>query len=90
MAKFIDGKKIAADVRREIAAETAAFKEAHGFAPGLTVIIVGEDPASQVYVRNKKRACEEKIFMPLCTEKGRLFRNCGNIVRKTGRKEGVP
>ncbi len=62
MAKLIDGKRIAADVRREIAEETAAFKAAHGFAPGLTVIIVGEDPASQEYVRNKKRACEEVGF----------------------------
>lgn len=62
MAVLIDGKKIAADVRGEIAAETEAFKKAHGFAPGLTVIIVGEDPASQVYVRNKKRACEEVGF----------------------------
>ena len=62
MAKLIDGKKIAAEVRRNIAEETAAFKAAHGFAPGLAVIIVGEDPASQVYVRNKKRACEEVGF----------------------------
>lgn len=62
MAALIDGKKIAAEVRAQIAAETTAFKKKNGFAPGLTVIIVGEDPASQVYVRNKKRACEEVGF----------------------------
>lgn len=62
MAKLIDGKKIAAETRAQIAAETAAFREEYGFAPGLTVIIVGTDPASQVYVRNKKRACEEVGF----------------------------
>ena len=62
MAKLIDGKKISAAVRAEIAEETKKFTEEHGFAPGLTVIIVGQDPASQVYVRNKKRACEEVGF----------------------------
>ena len=62
MAKLIDGKKISAAVRAEIAEETKKFIEEHGFAPGLTVIIVGQDPASQVYVRNKKRACEEVGF----------------------------
>ena len=48
MAKLIDGKKISAAVRADIAAETKKFIEEHGFAPGLTVIIVGQDPASQV------------------------------------------
>ena len=62
MAQIIDGKKISAAVRGEIAKETKQFVDEHGFAPGLTVIIVGEDPASQVYVRNKKRACEEVGF----------------------------
>ncbi len=62
MAALIDGKKIAAEVRGEITAETKAFIEENGYAPGLTVIIVGENPASQVYVRNKKKACEEVGF----------------------------
>lgn len=62
MAKLIDGKKIAAETRADIAARTAAFTREYGFAPGLAVIIVGEDPASQVYVRNKKKACEEVGF----------------------------
>ena len=62
MAKLIDGKAIAKAIREELAEKTAAFREKNGFAPGLAVIIVGEDPASQVYVRNKRRACEEVGF----------------------------
>jgi len=62
MAKIIDGKAISAQIRAEISEETAKFKSKRGYAPGLAVIIVGQDPASQVYVRNKKRACEEVGF----------------------------
>ena len=62
MAKIIDGKAISKQVREEIAARVVEFKVKHGKAPGLAVIIVGNDPASQVYVRNKKRACEEVGF----------------------------
>ena len=62
MAKLIDGKQISAQIRGEIKDETAAFVTEFGYAPGLAVVIVGEDPASQVYVRNKARACEEVGF----------------------------
>ena len=62
IAKIIDGKAISAAIRAEIKAETQSFLEKHGIRPGLAVIIVGEDPASQVYVRNKRRACEEVGF----------------------------
>ena len=62
MAKIIDGKAISAAIRAEIKAETEKFAAENGFRPGLAVIIVGEDPASQVYVRNKRRACEEVGF----------------------------
>ena len=61
MAKIIDGKQIAKEVRAEIAAECAELKK-KGIVPGLAVVIVGTDPASQVYVRNKKKACEEVGF----------------------------
>ena len=62
MAKIIDGKVISADIRAEIKEEVAE-RVANGLArPGLAVIIVGEDPASQVYVRNKKKGCEEVGF----------------------------
>lgn len=58
MATLIDGKAIAAAVRADVARETAALKE-RGITPGLAVIIVGDDPASRVYVNNKKKACAE-------------------------------
>ncbi len=59
MAKIIDGKAISAQIRAELKEETESFVKATGVRPGLAVIIVGNDPASQVYVRNKRRACEE-------------------------------
>ncbi|MFH1806224.1 MAG: bifunctional methylenetetrahydrofolate dehydrogenase/methenyltetrahydrofolate cyclohydrolase FolD [Pseudomonadota bacterium] len=52
-AKIIDGKAFAARLRTDIAAEVTRLKAAHGVTPGLAVVLVGEDPASQVYVRNK-------------------------------------
>ena len=61
MAQIIDGKAVSKQVRGRVAAETAQLKE-KGIVPGLAVIIVGEDPASQVYVRNKEKACEEVGF----------------------------
>ena len=62
MAQIIDGKVISKLVREEIAAEVVEFKKKYDSAPGLAVIIVGNDPASQVYVKNKKRGCEEVGF----------------------------
>lgn len=67
--KLINGKEIAAAVRAELKADCATFVANHGYAPGLAVVIVGEDPASQIYVRNKARACEEVGF---CSEVHRL------------------
>ena len=58
MAAIIDGKAVSARLRQEMKGEVAAL-QAKGIAPGLAVVLVGEDPASQVYVRNKIRACEE-------------------------------
>ena len=62
MALRIDGKQISAQIRGEIREACETFQAERGYAPGLAVVIVGEDPASQVYVRNKKRACEEVGF----------------------------
>lgn len=62
MAHIIDGKKISAAARENIKERTAEFEAKTGIKPGLAVVIVGEDPASQVYVRNKKRGCEEVGF----------------------------
>jgi methylenetetrahydrofolate dehydrogenase (NADP+)/methenyltetrahydrofolate cyclohydrolase len=58
-ARVIDGKAIAAEVRRSVAAEVEQLKNEKGLTPGLAVVLVGEDPASQVYVRNKARQTTE-------------------------------
>jgi methylenetetrahydrofolate dehydrogenase (NADP+) / methenyltetrahydrofolate cyclohydrolase len=58
VAKRIDGKAKAAELAESISKDTAALLDEHGITPGLAVIIIGEDPASQVYVRNKKRTAE--------------------------------
>src|SRR5690606_32827447 len=58
-AQLIDGKRIAAALRTDIKARVAARRAAGRRPPGLAVVLVGSDPASQVYVRNKRRACEE-------------------------------
>jgi methylenetetrahydrofolate dehydrogenase (NADP+) / methenyltetrahydrofolate cyclohydrolase len=52
-AQIIDGKAFAATVRAQVAAHVARLKDEHGLVPGLAVVLVGEDPASQVYVKNK-------------------------------------
>ena len=57
-AKRIDGKAKAEQLAASITEQTAALLEEHGIRPGLAVVIIGEDPASQVYVRNKKRRAE--------------------------------
>ena len=62
MAKLIDGKAISAAVRAEIKENTQKLIAERGITPGLAVVIVGTDPASQVYVRNKRRACTEVGF----------------------------
>ena len=58
-AKLIDGKAIAETVRAGVAGQVAALKSRHGFVPGLAVVMVGENPASQVYVRNKAKQTAE-------------------------------
>lgn len=62
MGTIIDGKQLSANIRADILKETAELKAKYGKAPCLSVILVGENPASQVYVRNKKKACEELGF----------------------------
>ena len=79
MATIIDGKKTSADIKAEIAKQTEIFKAESGVTPGLAVIIVGNDPASEVYVRNKCRACEavgfysEKYELPENTDENELI-----------------
>lgn len=57
-ARILDGKALAAQIKDEISEEVAEFIENQGIEPCLAAVLVGEDPASQVYVRNKERACE--------------------------------
>ena len=59
MATVLDGKKLAEQVRADVAKGVRDFVAAHGRAPGLEVVLVGEDPASQVYTRNKQKAAAE-------------------------------
>jgi methylenetetrahydrofolate dehydrogenase (NADP+)/methenyltetrahydrofolate cyclohydrolase len=58
-AKIISGKKIAEEMRAEMKKEIEKLKSKHNLVPGLAVVLVGENPASVVYVRNKKKSCEE-------------------------------
>ncbi len=58
-AQIIDGTEIARQIRQEITEGVRQFKERSGIIPGLAAVLVGDDPASRVYVRNKERACQE-------------------------------
>ena len=58
-ARIIDGKAISAAVKKQITEETSEFVAQTGVVPHLAAVLVGDDPASQVYVRNKERACEK-------------------------------
>src|SRR6201996_1157596 len=64
-ATVIDGKASAAKLREKIAAYTAELKSKHGIQPGLATVLVGEDPASEVYVKNKRKTAEALGFNSL-------------------------
>ena len=78
-AQILDGRQIAADIRLDLAQRVAARVAAGKRAPGLAVIQVGDDPASSVYVRNKRKACEEigihseAFDLPASTEQDELL-----------------
>jgi methylenetetrahydrofolate dehydrogenase (NADP+)/methenyltetrahydrofolate cyclohydrolase len=59
---LIDGKKVSAEIKEQVAAEVEILKKQTGKIPGLAVVLVGEDPASAVYVRNKNKTCEKVGF----------------------------
>ncbi len=65
-ARLLDGNALAAKMREEIKPEVQAFVKAHGRPPGLGIVLVGDDPASHVYVRNKLKAAEEVGFYADC------------------------
>ena len=58
-ANILDGKALAEEIRGEVAMGVAEMQQKHGITPGLAVVLVGDDPASAIYVRNKRRACDE-------------------------------
>ena len=58
-AKILDGKALAEEIRGEVGTGVAEMKQNHGAPPGLAAVLVGDDPASAIYVRNKRRACDE-------------------------------
>lgn len=78
-ATLIDGKAFAAKLREEIATAVAQVKLKHNLTPGLAVVLVGEDPASQVYVRNKGTACRDagiasfETILPTTTTQAELL-----------------
>ncbi|NLA07345.1 MAG: bifunctional 5,10-methylene-tetrahydrofolate dehydrogenase/5,10-methylene-tetrahydrofolate cyclohydrolase, partial [Firmicutes bacterium] len=84
-ASIIDGRAVAKEVRTEVAGEVEDFKKAYGYPPGLAVIIVGDDPASRVYVANKKKMCEnlgirsEEYAMPASTGQEELIAAIKNL-----------
>ena len=73
-ARIIDGKAFAARLRERLAAECARLKDAHGLVPGLATVLVGNDPASEIYVRNKGRMARElgyhAVNIPMPAEAG--------------------
>ncbi|MDP6550436.1 MAG: bifunctional methylenetetrahydrofolate dehydrogenase/methenyltetrahydrofolate cyclohydrolase FolD [Dehalococcoidia bacterium] len=89
MAKILDGKALAMEVRAEVAAGVAELGDKHRITPGVAVVLVGDDPASRVYVRNKRRACIDvgllnKTFeLPSSTSEADLL----GLVEKLNRDE---
>ena len=89
--QIIDGKKVSAQVKEEVKRQTLELKETHGITPGLAVVIVGDDPASRVYVNNKKKACEfvgfksEEYALPAETTQEELL----NLVETLNNKKDI-
>lgn len=89
-ARVLDGTKIRDQIKQELAREVQQLKAA-GITPGLAAVLVGENPASQIYVRNKVKACEslglhsEKIELPADTSTGQLL----DLVERLNRREEI-
>lgn len=87
---IIDGKKVSSTVKEDVKAETKRLKE-QGIVPGLAVILVGDDPASRVYVNNKKKACEyvgfksEEFALPADTSQTELLK----LVDELNKREDI-
>lgn len=85
MATILDGKALASEIRGDVALKVSEISQKYGRAPHLAVILVGEDPASQVYVRNKAIACEKAgirnttVNMPADTPEAELLAEIGRL-----------
>ena len=88
---IIDGKKVAAEVRARVAVQVMKLKDKTGKVPGLAVVLVGDDPASAVYVRNKRKACEQaginsyEHALPADTRQDKLL----DLVEQLNREDAV-
>ena len=91
MAEIIDGNKIAQDIRNEVRQQALELKERRDIIPGLAVVLVGEDPASQVYVGRKAKACAEVGFvsrefkLPATTDEEKLLK----IIHKLNKDNSI-
>ena len=89
--QIIEGKKVSAQVKEQVKIQTQKLKDEHGITPGLAVVIVGDDPASRVYVNNKKKACEfvgfksEEYALPEKTTQDELL----SLVKTLNKKEDI-
>lgn len=89
--QIIDGKKVSAQVKQEVKNETELLKKEYSITPGLAVVIVGDDPASRVYVNNKKKACElvgfhsEEYALPAKTTQEELL----SLVKELNEKKDI-
>lgn len=89
--QIIDGKKVSAQVKEDIKNQVLELKKSTGITPGLAVVIVGDDPASRVYVNNKKKACEfvgfksEEYALPAQTTQEELL----NLVKELNNKQDI-
>lgn len=90
-AKILDGRVVAAQIKKEVAEEVRRLRSEHGFQPRLAAVLVGDDDASAVYVRNKVRACaevgieSEHIALPASTTTGDLL----GVVRRLNQSKDV-
>jgi methylenetetrahydrofolate dehydrogenase (NADP+) / methenyltetrahydrofolate cyclohydrolase len=90
-AQIIDGRRIAAELRARVAGEVARVKREHGLTPGLAVVLVGQDPASQVYVRSKHRQSQDagmasfEHVLPENVSEGELL----NLIARLNRDSAV-
>jgi methylenetetrahydrofolate dehydrogenase (NADP+)/methenyltetrahydrofolate cyclohydrolase len=89
-AKLLDGKALSETIQAEIAESVRELKAQHNLIPGLAVIMVGDNPASAIYVRNKSRACEkigmysESLALPAATAQAELLRHIQRLNQDPG------